>query len=118
MANELIKDPKSALDALAREELGLDPDNLGSPWGAAISSFLAFAVGAVLPLIPFFAGFGDKAIVAAAILAGIALFGVGAALSLFSGKSALAGGARMTLIGALAGAATYGVGSLFGVAAG
>lgn len=118
MANELVKDPKVALDALAREELGLDPDNLGSPWGAAISSFLAFAIGATLPLIPFLAGFGDRAVIAAAALAGVSLFGVGAVLSLFSGKSALAGGARMTLIGAMAGAATFGVGSLFGVAAG
>lgn len=118
MAGDLIKDPKSALDALAREELGLDPDNLGSPSGAAISSFLAFAAGASLPLAPFLAGFGDKAVVAAALFAGVSLFGVGAALSLFSGKSALAGGARMTFIGGLAGAATYAVGSLFGGAGG
>lgn len=118
LANELVKDPKAALDALAREELGLDPDNLGSPWGAAISSFLAFAVGATLPLVPFLMGLGDKAVLVAAALAGVSLFGVGAVLSLFSGKNALAGGARMTLIGALAGAATFGVGSLFGVATG
>jgi len=118
MASELIKDPKSALDALAREELGLDPDNLGSPWGAAISSFLAFAAGASLPLAPFLIGLGSYSVLAAAILAGVSLFAVGAALSLFSGKSALAGGARMTLIGGLAGAATFAVGSLFGVAGG
>lgn len=118
MASDLIKDPKAALDALTREELGLDPDNLGSPWGAAVSSFFAFAIGASVPLIPFVFGMGERPIFLAAILAAAALFGVGAALSLFSGKSALAGGARMTLIGALAGAATYGVGSLFGVAAG
>ena len=114
---ELIKDPKKALDALSREELGLDPDNLGSPIGAAISSFLAFTGGAIIPLLPFFIGAKMNAVPAAAGLAGASLFCVGAALSLFSGKSALLGGARMALIGALAGGATYFIGSLFGVSA-
>ena len=117
LAADLIKDPQVALDTLAREELGLDPDNLGSPWGAALSSFIAFAIGASLPLIPFVTGFGEHSVIASAIIAGIALFGVGAALSLFSGKSVLAGGLRMAFIGALAGGATFAVGSLFGVAA-
>lgn len=117
-ANELIKDPEVALDALAREELGLNPDDLGSPWTAAISSFLAFAGGAIVPLLPFFAGMESRAAPAAAALAGLSLFGVGAALSLFSGKGAFAGGARMLLIGALAGGATYAIGMLFNVAAG
>lgn len=117
MANDLIKDPEAALDALAREELGLDPDNLGSPWRAAISSFLSFAAGASVPLIPFVLS-ADAPAPAAALLAGLSLFAVGAALSLFSGKNAFAGGARMTLIGALAGGATYAVGAAFGLAAG
>jgi VIT1/CCC1 family predicted Fe2+/Mn2+ transporter len=115
---ELIKDHDAALDTLTREELGLDPANLGSPVGAAGSSFLAFTAGAIIPLTPFFFGAQERAIFIAAGLAGVSLFGVGAALSLFSGKSALAGGGRMLLIGALAGGATYFIGSLFGVAAG
>ncbi|MEO1136815.1 MAG: VIT1/CCC1 transporter family protein [Pseudomonadota bacterium] len=115
---ELFKDPEAALDALAREELGLDPDNLGAPISAALSSFFAFGVGAVVPLTPFFFGAAHHAAPIAAGLSGASLFVVGAALSLFSGKSALVGGARMLLIGAAAGAATYFIGSLFGVATG
>lgn len=115
---ELFKDPEAALDALAREELGLDPDNLGAPVSAALSSFFAFSVGAVVPLTPFFLGAAQNAAPIAAGLSGASLFVLGAALSLFSGKSALVGGARMLLIGAAAGAATYFIGSLFGVAAG
>ncbi len=118
MATRLIADPTVALDTLAREELGLNPDDLGSPWTAAIWSFLAFAAGAVLPLLPFFAGVRSEAVPMAAGLAALALFAVGATLSLFSGRGALAGGLRMVLIGALAGGATYAIGALFGVAVG
>jgi vacuolar iron transporter family protein len=114
---ELVKHEAAALDALAREELGLNPDDLGSPWGAAISSFLAFAVGAIVPLVPFLFGLPLlQAITFAAIAAGIALFGVGAALSLFTGRSALMGGLRMALIGGAAGGATWIIGSLLGAA--
>ncbi len=116
MAKTLIADPKTALDALAREELGLNPDDLGSASGAALWSFLAFSAGAILPLLPFVAGISSPVPIAASI-AGLALFGVGATMSLFSGRNAALGGARMLAIGALAGAATFGIGSLFGVAA-
>jgi vacuolar iron transporter family protein len=112
---KLIKNPEQALDTLAREELGLNPDDLGSPIGAAVSSFLAFCIGASLPLIPFLFGLSHGVTIAAA-LSGAALFVVGAVLSLFSGKSALIGGARMLLIGSAAAAATYFIGSLFNVA--
>ena len=113
----LVKNPDAALDALAREELGLNPDDLGSPWGAAIFSFLAFAAGAVLPLLPFLLGLPlSRAIVVAAVVAGVALFGVGAALSLFTGRRALAGGLRMVLIGGGAGVVTWLIGSLLGAA--
>jgi len=118
VAADLVKDPKAMLEMLTREELGLDPDNLGSPIGAAVSSFLAFTGGAIIPLVPFALGAGAKAIPIAAGLAGISLFVIGAMLSLFSGKNAAVGGARMALIGALAGGATYFIGSLFGVSAG
>jgi VIT1/CCC1 family predicted Fe2+/Mn2+ transporter len=116
MARTLIADPKTALDALAREELGLNPDDLGSATGAALWSFLSFSAGAILPLLPFLVGLAAPVPVAA-FIAGVALFGVGAAMSLFSGRNALLGGARMLAIGALAGAATFAIGSLFGVAA-
>ena len=115
IATRLVEEPEKALDTLAREELGLNPDDLGSPWGAAIYSFIAFGVGAVLPLLPFLVGASENGVVIAALLSGAALFAVGAALSLFSGRNALLGGARMLLIGATAALATYSVGSLFNV---
>ena len=114
VAKKLIANPEKALDTLAREELGLNPDDLGSPIGAAVSSFLAFCIGASLPLIPFLFGSSQGVLIAAA-LSGAALFVVGAVLSLFSGKSAWLGGLRMVLIGSAAAAATYFIGSLFNV---
>jgi vacuolar iron transporter family protein len=116
ITKKLIANPEQALDTLAREELGLNPDDLGSPIGAAISSFLAFCIGASLPLIPFLFGL-SRGVLIAAILSGVALFVVGATLSLFSGKGALLGGLRMLLIGSAAAAATYMIGSLFNVSA-
>jgi VIT1/CCC1 family predicted Fe2+/Mn2+ transporter len=117
ITRELVKSPDAALDALAREELGLNPDDLGSPWGAAIFSFLAFAAGAILPLIPFFLGLPlQRAVTAAAVIAGIALFAVGAALSLFTGRNAWLGGLRMVAIGGGAGLVTWFIGSLLGAA--
>jgi VIT1/CCC1 family predicted Fe2+/Mn2+ transporter len=113
-ANHLIKNPEQALDALTREELGLNPDELGSPVGAAISSFLTFSVGASLPLIPYLYGDAKHGILIASLISGTALFCVGAALSLFSGRNAFFGGARMLVIGSAAAAATYFIGSLFG----
>jgi vacuolar iron transporter family protein len=114
VAAHLIANPEKALDTLAREELGLNPDDLGSPIGAALSSFIAFSIGASLPIIPFLLKLSSGIVIAAA-LSGVALFIVGAVLSLFSGKSAFIGGARMLLIGSAAAAATYGIGSLFDV---
>jgi VIT1/CCC1 family predicted Fe2+/Mn2+ transporter len=118
IAHALMKDKQHALDTLAREELGLNPDDLGSPWGAAISSFLAFTVGAVIPLVPFLLGFGSQAVVIAAVLAGIGLFVVGALLSLFTGRGAFMSGLRMVLIGGGAGVITYLIGHWLGGALG
>jgi VIT1/CCC1 family predicted Fe2+/Mn2+ transporter len=115
LAKKLIANPKQALDTLAREELGLNPDELGSPGGAAISSFVAFSIGASLPVLPFLLGYEADGVPIAAALSGVALFIVGAALSLFSGKNAWFSGFRMFAIGAGAAAATYGIGSLFDV---
>lgn len=117
LGKTLIADPKTALDTLAREELGLNPDDLGSASGAALWSFLAFSAGAILPLLPFVAGISPPVPVAASIAA-LALFSVGAMMSLFSGRNAFLGGVRMLAIGALAGATTFLIGSLLGVAPG
>lgn len=114
VAHALVKKPETALATLAREELGLNPDDLGSPWTAAASSFGAFAAGALVPLAPFALRVGSALAIAVG-LAATALVAVGAVLSLFSGKNALYGGARMLVIGALAGGATYGIGQLIGV---
>lgn len=116
MTLRMIENPAQMLNTLAREELGLNPEDLGSPLGAALSSFVAFCIGAVLPLLPLLL-IGD-AVVGAASVSAVALFAVGASLSLFSGRSAFAGGVRMLAIGGAAAAVTYGVGSLMGVALG
>jgi len=119
-AAQLMADPDVALETLVREELGLDPSSLGSPWGAAIGSFLAFAGGALVPVLPFFfapasEGVATGYVVANAVLAGLALFAVGASLSLFTGRSALKSGLRQLGLGAAAAALTYGIGSVIGV---
>lgn len=118
MAKALTADPDMALDTLAREELGLNPDDLGSPWGAALSSFVSFACGAAVPLAPFLVATGNTALPVAIALTGAALLGVGAALSLFTGRSALYSGLRMLGIGAVAGTVTYLAGTLLGVTLG
>lgn len=121
MTLELVKRPAQALDVLAREELGLNPDDLGSPWGAAISSFIAFSVGAILPLLPFIAGptlglAAGQAIGWTIAITVLALAGVGLAISLFTGREAWRGALRMVLIGGGAGVIAWGVGRLLGVA--
>lgn len=114
LAQRMIADPEMGLDTLAREELGLNPDELGSPWMAAISSFLAFSVGGVVPLLPYLLGIEQYALKLSILLTALALFGVGAVLSLFTGRNAWWGGFRMLLIGSSAGAMTYFIGSLMG----
>jgi VIT1/CCC1 family predicted Fe2+/Mn2+ transporter len=117
MSQALLARPEQALDVLAREELGLNPDDLGSPWGAATSSFLAFAAGAALPLVPFLAGAtGMRAVVLAAATALVALFTVGLTLSLFTGRAGVRGGLRMVLIGGGAGLVSFCVGRAVGSA--
>jgi len=105
-----------ALDTLAREELGIDPGKLGSPWVAASSSFLAFALGALIPLLPFFFGSGTAPIAVAAVISLLALFATGAATSIFTGRHASRAGFRMAAIGAIVAAITYAIGSAVGTA--
>jgi VIT1/CCC1 family predicted Fe2+/Mn2+ transporter len=115
VSQALLARPDQALDVLSREELGLNPDDLGSPWGAATASFLSFGTGAAVPLIPFLLSMtGHRALIATAILTVIALFGVGLALSLFTGRQALRGALRMVLIGGGAGILAFGVGRALG----
>jgi len=117
LADTLMQDPERALDTLAREELGLNPDELGSPWVAAISSFAAFTAGAALPLLPFLFGY-DRALPVSIGLTALGLFVVGASMSLFTGRHALLSGLRMLGIGGAAGLATYFIGAWLGVSLG
>jgi len=115
LANRIIQNPKTAIDTLAREELGLDPAGLGSPWTAAMSSFVAFVLGAFVPVAPYLLTAGTKALIASASLSFCALFSVGAVLSIFTSRGPLRSGARMLGIGLLVSAITYSVGWLLGV---
>ena len=115
IAKRLMADPKIALETLVREELGLDPEELGSPWGASIGSFVAFAIGAFVPLLPFILLTGGTALAVSIGLTSLALFAVGASVSLLTGRSALYSGARQLLIGIGAAGITYLIGSLIGV---
>lgn len=117
LAAQLMQDPAQALDTLAREELGLDPEALGSPWGAAISSFLLFAMGAIIPVVPFLlGGSGTSALIVSAGLSGIALFGFGAVLSFFTGRNPIYSGLRTLLITSAGAVITFTIGRLIGVA--
>lgn len=118
LGRAIVENPESALDTLAREELGLDPGELGSPWGAAGSSFVAFVAGAVVPLFPFFFLAGRPGLLLSAGLSGLALLAVGALLAFFSGRSPTRGALRMLLIGAGVAAVTNGVGRLVGASLG
>ena len=121
ITRELVTRPEQALEVLAREELGLNPSDLGSPWGAASSSFIAFSVGAILPLLPFLVGpsLGLASGGAIAWTIGITLVslaGIGLAISLFTGRQAWRGALRMVLIGGGAGVIAWFVGRLLSVA--
>jgi VIT1/CCC1 family predicted Fe2+/Mn2+ transporter len=112
-------DRGAALDVLAREELGIDPDELGgSARVAAITSFLLFAFGAVFPVIPYMVTSGPTAFVASLVLSGVTLFGIGAAITLFTGRPVWISGGRQTLLGLAAAGLTFGVGSLLGTTLG
>jgi len=115
IAHRLFENPEHALDQLIREELGLDPDELGSPIRAAFGSFVAFAGGAFVPVIPYLLGSGVAAFVAAIVISLIALFAVGGAVSLLTGRSVLFSGARQVAIGAAAAVVTFIVGTVIGV---
>lgn len=118
LADRIFAKHETALDTLVREELGLDPSQLGSPWGAATGSFVAFAFGAIVPVLPYFTGAGWPQLLASALLSAVALFGVGVGVSLFTGRSAIYSGLRQLTIGAAAAAVTYGIGTAIGAGTG
>ncbi len=116
VAADLMRNKQGALDALAREELGIDPAELGgNPWSAAGTSFLLFAVGAFVPVLPFLWMRGTGAIGASVGLTAVALAASGAVTSLFNGRSPVFSAARQTLFGCAAAGVTYGIGRLLGV---
>ena len=115
LARAMMADPQRALDTHAREELGLDPTDLGSPWRAASSSFLLFALGAVIPVLPYVFLAEPWAVYLSALLSALALFSIGAALARITGRNPLWSGGRMLLIGGCAATITYLVGMLIGV---
>jgi VIT1/CCC1 family predicted Fe2+/Mn2+ transporter len=114
LAGTIMADREVALDTMAREELGLDPGQLGSPWVAAVSSLLSFAAGAFVVVLPYLIGSGTAALGAAVGLALVAMFAVGATIGTLNGRSAIRMGLRQMLVGALAAAVTFGVGHAIG----
>jgi len=118
MAQGVMTDPETALRAHAREELGIDPDALGSPVRAAVSSFLSFSVGALLPLLPWFVTSGKTAVVASILLGVAGAASLGVALARFTMGSPVRLALRYTAIAVAAGAVTFGIGSAVGVSTG
>jgi vacuolar iron transporter family protein len=115
LADRLLSNPATALDTLAREELAIDPQELGgSAWVAAFTSFLLFAFGALLPVLPYMFLAGTAGIIASAVVSTIGLFAIGAAITLMTGQNALVCGFRQVLFGLAASAITFGVGRLIG----
>ncbi|MEI6876950.1 MAG: VIT1/CCC1 transporter family protein, partial [Spirochaetota bacterium] len=119
LADKLLSDKKTALDTLAREELGIDPDELGgNAWEAAGTSFLLFAAGGLLPIVPYLFLTGWQGIAASAALGTLGLFGLGATSSFLTGTRLLTSSLRQVLIGLAAAAVTFGIGRLVGAALG
>jgi VIT1/CCC1 family predicted Fe2+/Mn2+ transporter len=117
LSETLMKDERTALDALSREELGIDPDELGgSAWTAALTSFVLFALGAIIPVAPFFFVRDRSAPIFCVVAGALGLFVIGAAISLFTGRSALWSGARQLLLGSAAAGVTFLIGKAIGVA--
>jgi len=114
LAEMMMRDPEIALETHAREELGIDPTSLGSPVIAALSSFATFALGAVLPLIPWLLAHGNGALVASIAIGAAAAIGVGAFLGAVTGRSVMKSAVRQLLVAALAAAVTYGIGRAVG----
>jgi VIT1/CCC1 family predicted Fe2+/Mn2+ transporter len=119
MASEIMTNKDHAHEILIKEELGINPEDLkGSAMEAAITSFILFAIGAIIPVIPFFFLSGIAAVLFSALLSAVGLFLIGAAITLFTGKTIWYSGARQVFFGLTAAAITYGIGTLIGVSLG
>jgi VIT1/CCC1 family predicted Fe2+/Mn2+ transporter len=119
LARHIMTDHERALDTMAREELGIDPEDLGgSPWTAAGSSFALFCVGAIVPVLPFIFLSGSPAVAVSLILSGLALFAIGGAITLVTGRPPLRSGLRQLLFGLAAAGITFAIGSLIDAAVG
>ena len=119
MSTVIFRDQGAALDVLAREELGLDPDELGgSARVAAVTSFILFAFGALFPVLPFVIASGWPAVIASIAVSGLALFGIGAAITIFTGRPAVRSGLRQLALGLAAAGLTFAIGRALGVALG
>lgn len=117
IADRLMQNREAAVDTMVREELGINPKDLGgSAWAAAASSFGVFMVGAIIPVLPFLLLKGNDAVIASAVASAVALFLIGAVTSMFTARGAWFSGVRQLFIGAAAAGITYGAGHLFGVA--
>jgi VIT1/CCC1 family predicted Fe2+/Mn2+ transporter len=112
---DLMRDPEMALRTHAREELGVDPSTTGSPWGAAISSLLSFAVGALIPLLPWILTSSGNPVIWSIVLAAIAAAAVGGVIGWFTRNGIFKWAVRQVLVGAFAAAVTFGIGRLVGV---
>jgi VIT1/CCC1 family predicted Fe2+/Mn2+ transporter len=116
LADKAFESPETAIDAIIKEELGIDKEDLGgSAWEAAIASFLLFSIGAIIPLYPFMILVGQNAILLSIVSSVVGLFGIGAAITLLTGKGILYSGFRQVAFGLTAAAVTYGIGTLIGV---
>jgi vacuolar iron transporter family protein len=115
LADEMMRTPELALETHAREELGINPASLGRPLQAAVSSFATFALGALIPLLPWFVARGTGAEVASIVFSAVAALGVGAALAAFTRRSWWRSSGRQLLMTALPAAVTFGVGVAIGV---
>jgi VIT1/CCC1 family predicted Fe2+/Mn2+ transporter len=116
LAQQIMSDKENALQTLAREELNVDPQELGgSAWEAAIASFILFAAGAILPVISFTFLSGLRAVIVSGIISTLGLFVIGSAITLFTGRSVLFSGLRQVLFGLAAAVVTFTIGRLIGV---
>ncbi|HTP07457.1 MAG TPA: VIT1/CCC1 transporter family protein, partial [Anaerolineae bacterium] len=116
LAQQIMSNEETALDTLSRDELGIDPEDLGgSAWEAAIASFFLFALGAIIPVFPFLFLSGTPAIVASLACSAVGLFLIGTIITLFTGRSVLYSGTRQVLFGLGAAAITFLIGKVLGV---
>jgi VIT1/CCC1 family predicted Fe2+/Mn2+ transporter len=115
VVDQLLTDKTATLDALTREELGIDPNDLGgSAYEAALASFMLFALGAIVPILPFLVTASSAAVITSIGLSGLALFAIGAAITIFTGISVLRSGSRQLALGLGAAGVTFVIGRLIG----